>query len=82
MPAHLEHPNIGPLQQLGRNDNDRPCYTMMLVKGWALQAIIYEIAEDNEKTIADYSLNRPLTGFRQICDLVAFTHRRGTIHPH
>jgi serine/threonine protein kinase/WD40 repeat protein len=78
--ARLEHPNIVPIQQLGRDEEARPFYTMKLVKGRTLQAIISEIAAGNEETIADFPLNRLLTIFRQICDAMAFAHHRGVIH--
>lgn len=78
--ARLEHPNIVPIHELGRDEADRPFYTMKLVKGRTLQAIISEIAKGDEQTITDFPLNRLLTIFRQICDAMAFAHHRGVLH--
>lgn len=78
--AQLEHPNIVPIHQLGRDENDRPYYTMKLVKGRTLKAILRAVRANDEETTASFPLDRLLTIFRKTCDAIAFAHHRGVLH--
>lgn len=78
--AQLEHPNIVPIHRLGHDEEGRPFYTMKLVKGQTLRAILRGINKDDPQTIADYPLDRLLTIFRKVCDAIAFAHHKGVIH--
>ena len=78
--AQLEHPNIVPIHRLGHDEEGRPFYTMKLVKGQTLRAILRGINEGNEQTLTDYPLDRLLTILRKVCDAIAFAHHKGVIH--
>jgi serine/threonine protein kinase/WD40 repeat protein len=78
--AQLEHPNIVPIHRLGHDEAGRPFYTMKLVKGLTLRAILRSIKDGDQKTIAEYPLDRLLTIFRKVCDAVAFAHFKGVVH--
>lgn len=78
--GRLEHPNIVPIHELGRDDAGRFYYTMKMVKGRTLYAILSAIQKGDEATIKYYSLSRLLTIFSRVCDAMAFTHFNGIVH--
>ena len=78
--AQLEHPNIVPIHRLGHDGNGQPFYTMKLVKGQTLRAILRGIRSNDADMIEAYPLDRLLTIFRKVCDAIAFAHSRGVIH--
>lgn len=75
--AQLEHPNIPPIYELGTDEEGQLFYSMKVVKGRTLQAILTAIREGTEKNMP---LERVLDLFRRVCDAVAFAHSRGIIH--
>ena len=78
--ARLEHPNIVPIHEMGRNAAGQLFYTMKMVKGRTLQAIITAIKKGDAATIRHYTLDRLLTIYRKVCDAVAFSHHQRIIH--
>jgi len=78
--ARLEHPNIVPIHEMGRDAQGRRYYTMKLVKGRTLQAIITAIKKGDAATTQHYTLDRLLTIFRKVCDAMAFAHHHRIIH--
>ncbi len=78
--ATLEHPNIVPIHDLGRDAEGHLFYTMKLVHGRTLQAILNALTNGHAETAAHYTLDRLLTVFRKVCDALAFAHSRGIIH--
>lgn len=78
--GRLEHPNIVPIHELGCDDDGRYYYTMKMVKGRTLYAILSAIQKGDEATIKYYSLGRLLTIFSRVCDAMAFTHFNGIVH--
>ena len=78
--ARLSHPNIVPIHELGRDEQGRRFYTMKLVKGRTLQAIITAIKKGDPATLQHYTLDRLLTIYRKVCDAVAFAHHQRIIH--
>src|SRR5882762_3987648 len=80
--GQLEHPNIVPVYELGRKpDDDRPFYTMRLVRG---QTLAEAIADYHRHRLAgeEDPLARPklLQAFMNICQAVGYAHSRGVIH--
>lgn len=78
--ARLEHPNIVPIHEMGRNAQGQLYYTMKLVKGRTLQAILTAIQQGDAATIEHYTLDRLLTIYRKVCDAMAFAHHQRIIH--
>ena len=76
----LEHPNIVPVHELGRDKNGHLFYTMKLVKGRTLQAILDALREGDAETLKHYPLSALLTIFRKVCDALAFAHSKEIIH--
>jgi serine/threonine protein kinase/WD40 repeat protein len=78
--ARLEHPNIVPIHELGWDAENRLFYTMKLVQGRTLQAILDGLKARDPNFTRYYTLDRLLTIFRKICDALSMAHARGVIH--
>src|SRR5262245_58872976 len=72
--GQLQHPGLVPVHELGRLPDQRPFFTMKLVKGRTLA----EELKARSSPAAD--LPRLLGTFEQVCQTVAYTHSRGVIH--
>ena len=81
--GQLEHPNIVPVYELGRREeDDQPFYTMRLVRGHTLRAAIAAFHQHQRaKGEADaLELQKLLNTFVAICQAVGYAHSRGVIH--
>jgi serine/threonine protein kinase len=78
--GRLEHPNIVPIHDLGRDSEGALYYTMKLVKGVTLQHILDDLRHEKKEALAHYTLDRLLTIFRKVCDALAFAHANQIIH--
>jgi serine/threonine-protein kinase len=72
--GQLQHPGVVPVYELGRFDDDRPFFTMKLVKGQTLAELL------KRRASAADELPHFLTIFGQICQTVAYAHAHGVIH--
>jgi hypothetical protein len=75
--AQLDHPNVVPIHELGVTPDRELYFTMKLVEGETLAALLH--ARYEEVRQVDW-----VAGFIEIlikvCDAVAFAHSRGVIH--
>ena len=78
--ARLEHPNIVPIYEQGRDAAGNSFYTMKLVRGRTLQAILNDLKAGQPDTTSRWKLDDLLNAFQKIGDAVAFAHSRGIIH--
>jgi serine/threonine protein kinase/WD40 repeat protein len=78
--GRLEHPNIVPIHDLGRDSEGALYYTMKLVKGRTLQDILNDLRKEKKEALEHYTLDRLLTIFRKVCDALAFAHASNIIH--
>ena len=67
--GQLEHPNIVPIYELGRDAGGLPFYSMKHVQGQAWN-----------ETIADNSIQENLEILMKVCDAIAFAHDRNFLH--
>jgi|GEM_PF-3446885 len=72
--GQLQHPGIVPVYELGQFDDERPFFTMKLVKGETLAAILTNRKNPEEDRA------KLLGIFEQICQTVAYAHSKGVIH--
>ncbi len=72
--GRLQHPGVVPVYALGRMPDGRPYFTMKLIKGRTLTALLAERK--------DPAADRPrfLAVFEQVCQTLAYAHARGVIH--
>jgi serine/threonine-protein kinase len=73
--GQLDHPNIVPIHELGRDDRGQLYFTMKLVEGQSLKAVIGGTpASDHDR------LFNLLEIFIKVCDALSLAHSRGVIH--
>jgi serine/threonine-protein kinase len=72
--GQLQHPGVVPVYEVGRAADQRPYFTMKLVRGRTLAALLRERADPHE------GLPRFLQVFEQVCQTLAYAHSRGVIH--
>ncbi len=73
--GQLDHPNIVPIHELGRDDEGGLFFTMKLVDGESLRDRI------GRAPPASYErLKELLEVFIKVCDALAFAHSRGVLH--
>ena len=78
--GRLEHPNIVPIHEQGVDETGRPFYTMKLVKGRTLRAILDDLKEGMVAAYLEWNLDSLLNVFRKVGDAMAFAHSRGIVH--
>ena len=72
--GQLQHPGIVPVYELGQFPDKRPFFTMKLVKGETLSALL------EKRRSPDADRARFLGIFEQVCQTMAYAHSRGVIH--
>jgi serine/threonine protein kinase len=78
--AQLAHPNIVPIYNIGVDAQSRPFYSMKLIKGRTLQAVLNLIRDGDAAAVKDYPRATLLTIFRKVCDAMMFAHSKGILH--
>jgi len=72
--GQLQHPGIVPVYDLGLMADERPYFTMKLVKGHTLATLLAE-----RETPAS-NRGRLIDIFESVCQTMAYAHSRGVIH--
>lgn len=72
--GQLQHPGVAPVYELGVLADERPYFTMKLVKGQTLAALLAA------RKTPDEERSRFLGIFAQVCQTLAYAHARGVIH--
>ncbi|HBJ87354.1 MAG TPA: hypothetical protein DDZ88_26555 [Verrucomicrobiales bacterium] len=78
--ALLAHPNIVPIYDIVWEGGQPLFYSMKLVKGRTLQAILTDLRKEVPEVLRDFPLTRLLGIFRKVCDAIAFAHSQGVLH--
>ncbi len=78
--GQMEHPSIVPVHELGVDAHGSVFYTMKLVKGVTLDAILEGIRTGDAAVTAKYPLGQLLAIFLKACDAVAFAHMKNVVH--
>jgi serine/threonine-protein kinase len=76
--GQLQHPGVLPVYEMGLDASLRPYFTMKLVRGRTLAALLHDY--DNDHARAGQERHRFLVIFEQICQTMAYAHARGVIH--
>jgi tetratricopeptide (TPR) repeat protein len=72
--GQLQHPGIVPVYELGHFPGGRPYFTMKLVKGKTLAALLAARKDPGEDRAKFLGI------FEQVAQTLAYTHARGVIH--
>ncbi|MCB9697589.1 MAG: serine/threonine protein kinase [Alphaproteobacteria bacterium] len=78
--GQLDHPNIVPVHDVGRDDGGAYYFVMKCVDGETLEAVIDRLRDGDPKTHAAWTFERRVEVFRQVLQAVHFAHQRGVIH--
>lgn len=78
--GQLEHPNIVPVHEVGLDAQQRLYFTMKMVNGRSIAAVVKALREDSKHAEQQYSLGRLLTAFVNVCNALAYAHVRGVVH--
>jgi len=78
--GQLEHPNIVPVHEIGIDEDARIYFTMKLVQGEDLEAVMLKCARGDQEYLRQYSLGALIQLFMKVCDGVGFAHSRGVLH--
>ncbi len=78
--AHLDHPNIVPVHDLGVTEDAQLYFTMQRVNGTSLDKVIERLSAGDEELERDLPLPRRLRLFLQLCNAITFAHSRGVLH--
>jgi serine/threonine protein kinase/Tfp pilus assembly protein PilF len=78
--GQLEHPNIVPVHELGTDSEGRPYFTMKMVRGRSLAALLASLKRRDSANPAEYSQSRLLAILVSVCNATAFAHSKGIIH--
>jgi WD40 repeat protein/serine/threonine protein kinase len=74
--AQLDHPGIVPVHDLGLDPERRVYFTMKLVKGRDLRAIIELVRKGAE----GWTETRAVNVLLKVCEAMAYAHAKGVIH--
>jgi serine/threonine-protein kinase len=78
--AHLDHPNIVPIHELGLAADDQLYFTMKYVAGRSLEEIIEGLRGGDPELLVRFTQPRRLRLFLQLCQAIQFAHSRGVLH--
>jgi serine/threonine protein kinase len=78
--GRLDHPNIVPIHDVGKDEHGGFYFVMKYVEGETLEAVIERLKAGDAATHAAWSWERRVEVFLQILHAVAFAHARGVIH--
>ena len=78
--ALLEHPNIMPVYENGVTAEGEFYFTMKLVHGDTLQAILNKLKNNDPVYQKTYSIMNLISIFLKVCDALAYAHSKGIIH--
>jgi len=78
--GRLEHPNIVPVHDVGRDDGGQLFFVMKHVKGETLESIIAKLDAGDPETHAHYSFERRTRIFVDVLEAVSYAHAQGIVH--
>ncbi|PKN27093.1 MAG: serine/threonine protein kinase [Deltaproteobacteria bacterium HGW-Deltaproteobacteria-22] len=78
--GRLEHPNIVPIHDVGRDEQGQYYFVMKYVRGETLEDIIARLRDGDTATHGLWPFERRVQVFRGLCEAVAFAHECGIVH--
>jgi len=74
--GQLDHPGVVPVHELGVDEEGRLFFTMRLVRGQTLDAVIRDARADKD----GWNRARALDVMVRVCEAMAYAHSKGVIH--
>ncbi|MBA3455155.1 MAG: serine/threonine protein kinase [Deltaproteobacteria bacterium] len=78
--GRLEHPAIVPVHELWRDDLGRPFFVMKQLAGTTLADVLARLAVGSPEAQKQFSRQRMLRAFTDVCLAIEFAHTRGVVH--
>ncbi len=78
--AGLEHPNIIPVHDIGKDSSGSPYFTMKYLRGTALSTVLRRLGGHNQKTVESFNLQKLLRIYLRICNAITFAHSHNVCH--
>lgn len=78
--GRLEHANIPPLYEAGRDQQGRPYLALKLVRGQSLTRLIEKLDQAVGELHDEYRFPHRLAVFEKVCEAVAYAHQQGVLH--
>jgi serine/threonine-protein kinase len=78
--GRLEHPAVVPVHELQQAANEQPFFVMKQLAGTTLADVIPKLALGNVRAIEDFSLQRLLRAFAEVCLAIEFAHTKRVVH--
>lgn len=78
--AFLDHPNIVPVYDLGKEANGEMVISMKLVRGLTWKALLRPKTETEREKAKKYSLKHHLEILITVCNAIAFAHSKNIVH--
>lgn len=78
--GQLEHPNIPPIYEMGKDQDGNPYFALKLVRGHTLSEIIQKLDRGDPELHERFPFIRRLEVFQKVCEAVAYAHQRGILH--
>ena len=78
--GRLEHPAVVPVHELQQAENEQPFFVMKQLTGTTLADVIPKLALGNVRAIEDFSLQRLLRAFAEVCLAIEFAHTKRVVH--
>ena len=78
--ANLQHPNIVPIYDIALDENGNPYFTMKVLRGENLAAILRRLRAGDPDCAARYTRTRLLSIFMEVGNAINYAHSKGVIH--
>ena len=78
--GQLDHPNIVPIHDVGREDDGTVYFVMKYLDGESLESLIGRLRGGDAEALAYWTFERRVALFMQILHAIDFAHRRGVVH--
>ena len=78
--GRLEHPAIVPVHELWKDDLGRPFFVMKQLTGVTLLDVLGKLAVGSPDTQKQFTRQRLLRAFSDVCLAIEFAHTRGVVH--
>lgn len=78
--GELDHPNIVPVYDLGRDDQGRALLVMKLIGGMEWRRLLHPKSKDELDRAATHDLVDHLKIMMTVCNALSYAHDRGVIH--
>jgi eukaryotic-like serine/threonine-protein kinase len=78
--GRLEHPAVVPVHELWNEDGDQPFFVMKQLTGTTLADVIPKLARGEPRALEEFSLQRLLRAFADVCLAIEFAHTRRVVH--